>query len=382
MNKKALFIAIDFVPNVGGIAQYIYGILNQLNSKQIVAIALPNPGWQAFDKQQLFPIHRMKLPQKWNPFHKISRFLGPLFFLSLLKNNKVDVVICCQSHHALMLAAWLFNKVKGTPYWVFIYGNDILVPQTKRLRNYYNYLLKSANRVIAISDKTASLAFEVGVKSEKLSLLPPCIEPKKFLQNDNLPKSLDNLKHEHKSIVLTVGRLVERKGQDMVLKALPSVLRDVPNAHYVIVGSGEDEARLKLLVHELNLSDFVTFVGYVSDEELPAYYAACDLFVMVSREILERGDLEGFGIVYLEANLMGKPVVAGASGGIRDAVVDGETGLLANPENVEEIADAIIRLLKNKELASSMGQRGKKRVLQEFTCDVIGERFSTLLEEM
>jgi phosphatidylinositol alpha-1,6-mannosyltransferase len=379
--KKVAFIAVDFAPNVGGIAQYTYGILNRLSADQIMAIALPTSGWQSFDEHQSFLIQRIKLPSRWQPFNKIFKFLAPLFFLKLLKTPDIKIVACCQSHHALLLAAWLLRKIKHIPFCVFIYGNDILIPQNKRSRDFHNYLLKSANMVVAISKKTKNLALEIGVEPEKLHLLPPCIEPGKFIQKQISSQNLSNLNQQNKSIMLTVGRLVERKGQDMVLRALPTVLKSIPDLHYVIVGTGDDEDRLKLLVDNLYLSDVVTFAGYVPDEKLPAYYDACKLFIMVSREITERGDLEGFGIVYLEANLMGKPVIAGASGGVGDAVVDGETGLLVDPNNIDDIADAIIYLLKDEETAVSMGQNGKKRVLQEFTCEVLTKRFSALLRD-
>src|SRR5262249_14775190 len=131
-------------------------------------------------------------------------------------------------------------------------------------------------------------------------------------------------------VILTVGSLVERKGQDMIIRALPLIANAVPGVSYLIVGDGPYKANLKTLVTSMGLQDRVVFTGRVSDEELPEFYALSDVFAMPSRACLDSNDVEGFGMVFLEAGATGKPVVAGRSGGIEDAVVDGVTGLLVD----------------------------------------------------
>ena len=136
------------------------------------------------------------------------------------------------------------------------------------------------------------------------------------------------------------------------------------------MGDGPYRNKLEDLVTRHKLQDIVIFVGSVSDDDKAAYYSVADLFVMPNRELPD-GDVEGFGIVYLEANAYGKPVIAGKSGGVLDAVIDGETGILVNSNNVIEIADAIIHLLENKRYGKRLGMQGKKRVEQEFVWDMI-----------
>ena len=170
-----------------------------------------------------------------------------------------------------------------------------------------------------------------------------------------------------KKVLLTVGRLVERKGHDYVIKALPDIIKEIPEIHYLIVGDGVYRNELERLSGKLNIRDFITFAGFIPDDELPEYYAMCDVFIMVSREIKEKGDVEGFGIVYLEANAMKKPVIAGRSGGITDAVEDGVNGILVNPTEEKEIARVIIKSMKDDKMRRGLGESGYKRVVEKFS---------------
>jgi len=166
-------------------------------------------------------------------------------------------------------------------------------------------------------------------------------------------------------VILTVGRLIERKGHDIVIRAMARLASEFPAARYVVVGDGPRGPYLRDLVASVALQDRVVFVGEVRKEDLPLYYQAADVFAMVSRARERQGDVEGFGLVYLEAGACAKPVVAGRSGGVPDAVVDGVTGLLVSPESVEEVADALARLLRDRELAAKLGQAGRQRVERE-----------------
>jgi len=162
-------------------------------------------------------------------------------------------------------------------------------------------------------------------------------------------------------VILTVGRLVERKGHDMVIRALPAVRDAVGAVRYLIVGSGPEEQRLRALSSDVGFRDDVVFVGHVRDEELPAFYACCDVFVMPCRALPGRDGIEGFGAVFLEAAASGKPVIAGRSGGIADAVVEGATGILVNPTDVKQLASMLTRLLLNRDEAARLGRNGRQR---------------------
>src|SRR5205814_3205463 len=146
-------------------------------------------------------------------------------------------------------------------------------------------------------------------------------------------------------LILSVGRLQRRKGFDSVIRALPLLSEQGVDAHYVVIGSGDDGQYLQRLAAELGVSDRVHLLGHVGYEDLPRWYAACDLFVMPNRDI--DGDTEGFGLVFLEAASAGKPAIAGIAGGTGSAVVDGVTGLRVDGEQLQAIAGALTRLLAN-----------------------------------
>ena len=167
----------------------------------------------------------------------------------------------------------------------------------------------------------------------------------------------------------------------MVIRALPYLLQTVPDVRYIIVGSGP-QATLDHLARELRVRDRVIFAGLVPDDDLPAIYALCDLFVMPSRQNLAQQSVEGFGLVYLEANACGKAVVGGRSGGVGDAVQDGVTGLLVDPHDPKDIANAVGILLTNRELARQLGEQGRSRVVKDFTWDTVGKRIQGILDSI
>jgi phosphatidylinositol alpha-1,6-mannosyltransferase len=183
-------------------------------------------------------------------------------------------------------------------------------------------------------------------------------------------------------IILSVGNLVSRKGHDMVIRALPRLLDIMGDVTYLIVGDGPHRAELEALALALGVRERVAFAGRVPDEDLPDIYALCDAFVLPSREQLDSCDVEGFGMVFLEANASGKPVVAGRSGGIGDAVLDGETGLLVDPLDPDCIASSIGKLLANPQLASRMGEQGRERAVREFSWPAVAARLRGILRQV
>jgi glycosyltransferase involved in cell wall biosynthesis len=186
-------------------------------------------------------------------------------------------------------------------------------------------------------------------------------------------------------MILTVGRISSEeqyKGQDVVIRSLPAILKEVPGACYVIVGEGDDRDRLERLARESGVRDSVFFTGWVDEDELPAYYHACDVFAMPSR-VEEHGGKwtgEGFGIAYIEAAAFGKPVVAGIYGGSGEAVLDRETGFLVDPTDADQVASVLTRLLKDKSLARGMGTRGKEWVTTNFTFEVFKKTLQDLID--
>jgi phosphatidylinositol alpha-1,6-mannosyltransferase len=161
--------------------------------------------------------------------------------------------------------------------------------------------------------------------------------------------------------------VVERKGHDVVLRAVARLRHTIPRLTYVIAGDGPHAAVLKRLASELGVGDCVRFLGRIQAEDLPGLYAASDVFVMPSRLRDSDNDVEGFGIVYVEASACERPVIGGRSGGVEDAIVDGKTGLLVDPLDVEALAASIERLWRYPELRATLGQAGRHRAMSELT---------------
>jgi phosphatidylinositol alpha-1,6-mannosyltransferase len=164
------------------------------------------------------------------------------------------------------------------------------------------------------------------------------------------------------------------------MRALPRLLKTIPRLKYLVVGDGPHRVALENLASVLGVRDKVVFAGQVPAEDLPDVYALSDVFVMTSRDRLEADDVEGFGLVFLEASACGKPVVGSLCGGISDAVVDGITGLLVNPYDSEAIASALERLLHDRDLAMRLGEQGRSRVVREFNWPRVGDRVHDILE--
>jgi phosphatidylinositol alpha-1,6-mannosyltransferase len=216
---------------------------------------------------------------------------------------------------------------------------------------------------------------QLGISRERVVTGTCGVEPDRFEPPSHA--SVDDIRKRDdlvgRRVLLTIGRLVERKGCDLVLRAMKEIRRAVPEAVYVIAGSGDYAAHLRQLAAELDLqADTVRFMGPIHPDELTSYFTLGDVFVMPNRIV--DSDVEGFGLVFIEAALCGKPAIGGRSGGAVDAIVDGVTGRLVDPTSVGEVAAVAIDLLSNPALAGQMGAAGRNRALTEFDYRIVAPR--------
>ncbi len=289
-----------------------------------------------------------------------------------------DLIIC--AHVGLAPVARLIQRITRIPYWLNLYGievwGDLPTLKVKGLRG--------AERYLTITRFTLdAMAARHKLKDPRASILPPTL-PKPRAQSPEARISPG--KDSSRPTVLTVGRLAasERyKGHDAILDAWPDVLRRVPDAEYLIVGDGDDRARLESRAREMGIASSVHFAGSVSPEELDVCYDRCSIFAMPARTELDartpRG--EGFGIVFLEAMAHGKPVMGPRAGAPAEFIRSGEHGLLVDPASSSEIASALIELLEDPLRARRMGEAGKSWVASEFTFDRFCERLRDALSE-
>ena len=282
---------------------------------------------------------------------------------------------------ALILKRWL-----RLPYIIYAHGNEITRCLNNQTRQWQKPLsaLRKADAIIANSNYTASLVEKAGVPSMRIKIIHPGCDIDYFKSVQTTPQIRERLIPTPLAgpIILTVGNLVERKGHDTVLQVLPSLLADFPELIYIIVGDGIYRPALESLVKELEIEKNVIFAGQAPTDFLPNYYEICDVFVMLSKENLESNDVEGFGMVFLEAGGCGKPVIGGKSGGIPDAIEDGVSGFLVDPSDSAAIAERLRLILTNQSFAKEMGQRGRKRVAAHFTWSKVRDNIENTLDQI
>ncbi len=369
--KKSLLITIDFPPQLGGVANYLSNFSQNLPADKIIVLANQIANVHHFDGRQTYKIIRGKLFFTFFWPHWLKTFS---IAKKIIKREKIEQIII--SHLLPMGYVALMLKL---PYIVILHGYDIMNAQKSGWKKYWAIkILNQASHIIVNSHNTQAQVEKIGIKSDKITIVYPCPNIKPEQLNEHEKQIIKNeLDLYHKKILLSVGRLVPRKGFDKVIESLPVVLRQIPNLVYIIVGNGPDKDRLEKLAEDLKVRGNLIIAEDIPNPNLSSFYDLANIFIMPARQIGE--DIEGFGIVYLEANLFSKPVIAGKSGGVEDAVIDNQTGILVNPESVQEISQVILKLFNDSELVNKLGVQGKERVLQEFQWPKQIEKIKNLL---
>ncbi len=363
-----LTLANDFPPSTGGIQRYLYGLAVALHHRgeEVVVIATEQPQAAEFDATSPVPTLRVPAARRF----QAARSLASAAINYIREGNcgKTVKAILAGNWWPDGYAAWLVRRQTGTPYVVMGYGREMVQTGANPIKWLMQQLvIRGASGGLAISHYSARQLSRRGLPQDRGRVIYGGVDPAQFAAPVTPDEQVQRkLAKDGQPILLTVSRLVRRKGHSQVIAALPQIASEVGPVKYIIVGSGPEEQRLRRLAGECGTEDCVEFMGEVDDRELPALYQTADVFAMPSRDLYGR-PIEGLGLVYLEANLCGLPVVAGDTGGVSDAVVHGETGLLVNPEDPAAIASAIIRLLSDPDLAAQMGAAGQARVLEEFT---------------
>lgn len=373
-----LFVTANFPPNDGGIAVFNYNICKELSTRgcRLVVIITGFQEDEDFDRQQGFRIRRLKEKERFSSLETIYKIL------SVTVKEKIDVIFFGHFGSTHWLGGFLVRKIFRIPYAILVHGTELnayFCHFTRVDKWVSKIILKNASTIVVNSSTTKNLVESYGYPSNTIHIVHPGADPTHFRTDGQGLNMIEELGLGGKHVLLTASRLVAKKNHENVLKSLHLVLRKVPSLIYLIIGKGEEEERLKNLTMELGLEEYVKFLGYIEPREMPLYYNLCDVFVMPSKTV--DYDYESFGIVYVEANAAGKPVIGGRSGGVGDAVIDGVTGLLVEPENIEEISQAIIRLLTDQEYAKQLGENGRKRIEKELNWNTVGKKIEGILKK-
>lgn len=338
-------LTFDFPPTIGGVQQYLYEIFTRIARQHSVTILTPTEGLSPVGTA----LRRIILPS-----------MHPFTVLRALQMIASDRVVVGHAHPRLLLPAAMFAPQR---YATITYGNDYLAAQRAWHRPLFNWLLRRSHPLITITHANAMRLARLGVPNALV--VRPGTDPDRFTPVPLATTSGLTL--------LTVSRLVPRKGIDAVLTALPVLRRRFPHLRYRIVGEGPERSKLEAIANDLGISQCVEFLGKVPDHDLPELYRSAHIFVMPTREEKTRTSIEGFGIVYLEASASGLPIVATDSGGVREAVLDGQTGILVPAGDQEALTRALEQMLEDQDLRARLGRTGRQWVEQEMNWDRAAE---------
>jgi phosphatidylinositol alpha-1,6-mannosyltransferase len=344
---RALLISDIFPPQTGGSGRWFWEVYRRLPRGACLIAAGESPGAEAFDRTHDLPVVRMPLTQlHWGVrgapgYGRALRRLG-----RAMRGRRIDQVHAARALPEGVLA-WCLKTWYGLPYLCYAHGEEITcTSESRELRWLARRVVAGADRLIANSRNTARLLEAAwGARPGRVRILHPGVDTDQFRPAPPDPAARARLGWGARPVVLTVGRLQKRKGHDMLIRALGAVRRAVPDVLYVIAGTGEEEAALRDLTAREGVTDHVQFLGQPDDETLVTCYQQCDLFVLPNRQ--DGRDIEGFGMVLLEAQACGKPVIAGSSGGTAETmsipatgcVVDCSTPAALGPLTAEWLAD-------------------------------------------
>jgi phosphatidylinositol alpha-1,6-mannosyltransferase len=363
-----LLITEIFPPRHGGSGRWFAELYGRLPPGTAMVAAGDTVGAETFDRGagSAFTIHRMNLS---SPSWGLRSLTGLRFYLSsyrrlahLVGHRGVRQVHCgrCLPEGVL---GWLLSVRFGIDILCYVHGEDIqAAAESRELSWLVRRVLTRSRCLIANSHNTARLLKEQWqVPENRIAVLHPGMDAQRFV-----PAPIDDdftrvMGWTGRKVILTVGRLQRRKGQDMLIRAMPAILSAHPSALYVVIGDGKEKAGLRALVNELNLEQNVQFLDAVDDDTMIRCYQQCTLFALPNRT--DGSDIEGFGMVLAEAQSCGKAVLAGDSGGTRETMRVGESGMIVDCSSPEPLAEAVVSLLDAPERLAAMGELGREHVV-------------------
>ena len=369
---RTLLVTNDFPPRVGGIQRTLEALAAELPPDRLSVLAPRWPGWEAFDARQAYHIVREPSRFSWpTPAFagRVDRAIG---------ESSAEVVVFGDAMPLAAIGPSLARR--GTPYVVLGHGFDYWLSLMPGAHAAMRAVTARASAVLVCSRFIARVVRTAVKPDVPVAALTPGADPGRFRPDVDSDDIRQLYGIGERPLVVCVSRLVARKGQDVLIRAMPAIRRRVPHAALLLVGAGPYEGRLRRLAGDAP-AGAVTFTGEVSDDDLPRYYAVGDVFAMPCRSRLGGLEVEGWGNVFLEAAATGRPVVAGDSGGAREALVPGETGLLVDGRSVDMVASAVSDLLADRERAILMGKLGRDRVEREHAWPQVAGRLATWLRK-
>ncbi|MFI5716604.1 glycosyltransferase family 4 protein [Nocardia sp. NPDC051750] len=372
---RTLLVTNDFPPRPGGIQSYLHTFAGQLPPDDLVVYA---PRWRGdshlrFDAKQPFQVVRHPTPLML-PTPGVLRRAR-----TIMRAEGCDTVWFGAAAPLALLAAPLRRAGAGKIV-ASTHGHEVGWSMLPAARQALRVIGEHTDVVTYVSKYTRGRFAAAFGPNAALEHLPPGVDPEKFRPD---PAARAQLRERYglgdRPTILCLSRLVPRKGQDVLLVAMRRIRERIPGAVLVIAGSGPYEDRLRGLAEALGVADDVVFTGRVASAELAAHHTIADVFAMPARTRGAGLDVEGLGIVYLEASATGVPVVAGTSGGAPETVLDGETGRVVDGRRADRVAEAIADILADRDAAAAMGAAGRAFVERHWRWDTLGSRLRIFL---
>jgi len=376
--KKILVITNDFGPRTGGIETFVMGLLERIVDHKVVVFTSQQGDTSEYDQQWFKKFGVQVIRDR-------SKILLPSLRVAkrakeIAQMHNIEVVVFGAAAPLALMAPKLrkagAKKIIALTHghevwWARIFPFNLAMKRIGNSVDHLTYLGEFTRQAISRSLSQKSI--------DSMVKIAPGIDTSHFSPQADATQRRTELGLESKKIIISVGRLVHRKGQDKLIQAFPTIVREIPSAHLLIVGEGPYRAHLEKLVEKLSLKANVTFVGRIFYNDLPSYLSASDVFVMPSRSRFFGLEVEGLGIVYLEASACAIPVVAGVSGGAPDAVQEGITGLCVDGTNIGQIAEAVIHICSDSKRATKMGLAGRNWVIEQWQWEIWSKQFNSLL---
>ncbi len=378
IDKKILCITNDFGPRAGGIETFLIGLIERLPHSTVIVYTSQQGDTKAYDQAWLdkFGVEVIRDRSKiLLPSLRVGKRVR-----ALLRERKIETVFFGAAAPLALLSHGL-RRAGAKKIVALTHGHEVWWSKIWPFSWLLRRIGHGVDHLTYLGEFTRSKISSCLTKSQREAMvkIAPGIDTAHFAPQ----KSTDSLRSElgllEKKVIISVGRLVHRKGQDILIDAMAEIAKRVDNAHLVLIGEGPYRKHLEDRARKVGVTDHITFIGRIGYVDLPRYIAVGDIFSMPARSRFAGLEVEGLGIVYLEASACGLPVVGGDSGGAPDAVLHGETGLVVDGRSKSAVAAAIIELFLDSKRAEEMGARGRNWVEQNWNWQLWAEKFKNLL---
>ena len=379
MTEKIICITNDFGPRAGGIETFVMGLIERLPQGSVTVYTSQQGDTSVYDQNWFDQLGVKVIRDKSKillPTPRVARAVK-----RLIAKERIEVVFFGAAAPLAVMAKGL-RKSGARKIVSLTHGHEVWWAKIWPFKWAIRFIGNHVDHLTYLGDFTRteiSRSLSASAVSAMVKIAPG-IDTDHFTPQSSGAELRKSLGLANKKVIVCVGRLVHRKGQDSLISALPKILQHHSDAHVLLIGTGPYQKHLEDLAKKFSVQDSITFIGRIQYADLPRYISVGDIFAMPSRSRLAGLEVEGLGIVYLEASACGLPIIAGKSGGAPDAVLEGVTGITVDGRDPAEIARAVNTLFEDPIRAKEMGQRGREWIISNWRWDIWSAKFIELLK--